>query len=253
MKRNLVIIAWIFGLQASLYSEAISQDKPWQASWIGAASAPGGENAPAVEIVSARYGVSGDPSRQVDVTEKLRLGVAGGSVVVSADNQTAGRDPAHGTVKTLELEYTVGGEPRKQSIAEDTRFNLVTGKEVQSDAKASAKNVNQWFCFRKVVTLDDAPGEAVARIAVDSKYWLWINGEMVVFEGQVKRGPTPNDTYYDHVDLTKHLRKGENTIAVLLWYFGVPIRAFIERWLGPLTLLFVVLLVAGFVVLKYLA
>ena len=40
-------------------------------------------------------------------------------------------------------------------------------------------------------------------------------------------------------------------VAALLWKFGVPIRAFIERWLGPLTLLFVVLLVAGFVVIKY--
>ncbi len=41
-------------------------------------------------------------------------------------------------------------------------------------------------------------------------------------------------------------------VAALLWKFGAPIRAFIERWLGPLTLLFVVFLVLGFVVLKYL-
>ena len=40
-------------------------------------------------------------------------------------------------------------------------------------------------------------------------------------------------------------------VAALLWRFGAPIRAFIERWLGPLTLLFVVFLVAGFVVIKY--
>lgn len=42
-------------------------------------------------------------------------------------------------------------------------------------------------------------------------------------------------------------------VAALLWKFGPPIRAFIERWLGPLTLAFVVLLVLGFVMLKYLA
>ena len=42
-------------------------------------------------------------------------------------------------------------------------------------------------------------------------------------------------------------------VAALLYWFGPPIRAFIERWLGPLTLLFVVLLVLGFVVIKYLA
>lgn len=38
--------------------------------------------------------------------------------------------------------------------------------------------------------------------------------------GQLKRGPTPKDTYFDRVDLTKYLRKGDNTIAVLVWYFG---------------------------------
>ncbi|MGB0322614.1 MAG: alpha-L-rhamnosidase C-terminal domain-containing protein, partial [Pseudohongiellaceae bacterium] len=68
--------------------------------------------------------------------------------------------------------------------------------------------------------LKKAPKKATARIAADSKYWLWINGEMVVFEGQLKRGPTPNDTYYDKVDLTPYLKKGDNTIAVLSWYFG---------------------------------
>ena len=40
-------------------------------------------------------------------------------------------------------------------------------------------------------------------------------------------------------------------VTALLWKFGAPIRAFIERWLGPLTLAFVVLLVGGFVMLKY--
>ena len=39
-------------------------------------------------------------------------------------------------------------------------------------------------------------------------------------------------------------------VAALLWKFGVPIRAFIERWLGPLTLAFFVLLIGGFVALK---
>jgi alpha-L-rhamnosidase len=73
-----------------------------------------------------------------------------------------------------------------------------------SSQKGSTKN--QWTCYRKVVNLKSAPRRAVARIAVDSKYWLWINGKLVVFEGQLKRGPTPNDTYYDQVDLTKHLQ-----------------------------------------------
>ena len=85
---------------------------------------------------------------------------------------------------------------------------------------AETPAVNQWSCFRKVVHLDSVPKQAVARIAVDSKYWLWVNGELVVFEGQLKRGPTPNDTYFDRVGIAPYLQKGENTIAVLVWYFG---------------------------------
>ena len=41
-------------------------------------------------------------------------------------------------------------------------------------------------------------------------------------------------------------------IAWLLWYFGAPIKAFIERYLGLLTILFFVLLIAGFLVLRLL-
>ena len=42
-------------------------------------------------------------------------------------------------------------------------------------------------------------------------------------------------------------------VAALLWRFGPPIRAFIERWLGLLTLTFVLLLVLGFVAVRFLA
>jgi hypothetical protein len=100
------------------------------------------------------------------------------------------------------------------------------GVRADADWKASWIGVaevaapNQWIGYRKTVRLGKAPEKAVARIAADSKYWLWINGERVVFEGQLKRGPTPEDTYYDQVDLTNHLRKGDNSIAILLWHFG---------------------------------
>ncbi|MFP6711032.1 MAG: VTT domain-containing protein [Rhodospirillales bacterium] len=41
-------------------------------------------------------------------------------------------------------------------------------------------------------------------------------------------------------------------VAALLWKFGDPIRAFIERRLGLLFILFCVMLVGGFVLVKYL-
>ena len=79
---------------------------------------------------------------------------------------------------------------------------------------------NEWNCFRKTFTLEKKPASAIARIAVDSKYWLWVNGQLAVYEGGLKRGPNPSDTYFDRVDLAPYLRKGGNTIAVLAWYWG---------------------------------
>ncbi|NNF80988.1 MAG: DedA family protein [Rhizobiales bacterium] len=42
------------------------------------------------------------------------------------------------------------------------------------------------------------------------------------------------------------------TVAGLLYYFGPPIKIFIEKYLGLLTVLFFLLVVAGFVAVKYL-
>ncbi len=41
-------------------------------------------------------------------------------------------------------------------------------------------------------------------------------------------------------------------LAALLWYFGPPIRSFIERYLPQLTIVFFVLLFGGFIALRYL-
>ena len=41
-------------------------------------------------------------------------------------------------------------------------------------------------------------------------------------------------------------------VAALLWKFGPAIRGFLERHLGPVTFLFFVLLIGGFIALKYL-
>jgi hypothetical protein len=89
----------------------------------------------------------------------------------------------------------------------------ITSPQVKNEA-------NTWICFRKEADIPKVPAKMLASLAADSKYWLWINGEMVVFEGGLKRGPSPDDTYYDEFDLAPYLKKGHNTIAVLLWYFG---------------------------------
>lgn len=79
---------------------------------------------------------------------------------------------------------------------------------------------NSWVRFRRDVQLETLPNEVKANICADSKYWLYVNGKQVVFEGGLKRGPNPSDSYYDVVDLRPFLRKGDNHIELLVWHFG---------------------------------
>ena len=78
---------------------------------------------------------------------------------------------------------------------------------------------NVWMYLCKTVNLEKIPDSLVAHISADSKYWLYINGETVVFEGSVKRGPEKNGGYYDSIDIAPYLRKGENRICALAWYW----------------------------------
>ena len=92
-----------------------------------------------------------------------------------------------------------------------------TAKWIWDNKSITEENV--WMCFQKTVKLNEIPKELVAHISADSKYWLYINGETVVFEGSVKRGPDENSGYYDSVDIASYLKKGENTICALVWFW----------------------------------
>ena len=106
-------------------------------------------------------------------------------------------------------------------------IGIFASAETKTDWKAQWINTercqsasNTWLAYRKTVSIDEVPATLTAHIAADSKYWLWINGRMVVFEGGLKRGPSPYDTYYDSVEIAPYLVSGENTLAVLVWHFG---------------------------------
>lgn len=91
---------------------------------------------------------------------------------------------------------------------------------------------NTWMSFRKIVSVNEVPEIVEAHIAADSKFWLWINGEMVLFEGGLSRGPsqadvwdrkekiTPANSWYETVNIKSYLKKGKNTIALLVWFWG---------------------------------
>lgn len=78
---------------------------------------------------------------------------------------------------------------------------------------------DSYVAFRKTFNLDQAVPSATAFISAVDKYVLWVNGELAVLDGSLKRGPTPYDSYYDTVELT-NLKQGENTIALLVAFNG---------------------------------
>ena len=93
-----------------------------------------------------------------------------------------------------------------------------TAKWIWDKDNLTDKNV--WMCFSKSVTVDEVPQKLIAHISADSKYWLYVNGETVVFEGSVKRGADENSGYYDSVDIAPYLKEGKNSIRALVWFFG---------------------------------
>lgn len=77
-----------------------------------------------------------------------------------------------------------------------------------------------WYVFRKTFDLKGNTETAKLKIETDTKYWLWINGQLELFEGGLFRGPAPKDGYYDIIENPGGLVKAENTIAVLVYFSG---------------------------------
>lgn len=74
--------------------------------------------------------------------------------------------------------------------------------------------------FRKNFVLNQLPDTATAYIAVDTKYWLYVNEKRVVFEGGLFRESLPGCGYGDKVELGPFLKKGINNITLLCWFYG---------------------------------
>mgnify|MGYP001215943353 CR=1 FL=1 len=99
-------------------------------------------------------------------------------------------------------------------------FAIACSAQVLTLPASEAVSPGMWLCYRMNLHLNDEPSDVELRIAADSKYWLWVNGELQVREGGLKRGPNPKDTYCDVLRGAQGLREGDNTVAVLVWYFG---------------------------------
>lgn len=74
------------------------------------------------------------------------------------------------------------------------------------------------FHFRKNIELDSVPNRLLVNISADNRYRLWVNGSFVV------AGPSRGDLLhwrYETIDLAPFLKTGKNTIAALVWNYGV--------------------------------
>ncbi len=73
--------------------------------------------------------------------------------------------------------------------------------------------------LRRAFVLKAVPKRAPLRIACDREYRLFINGRYVA------RGPAPNPpahASYDELDVSAHLIKGANAIALIVHHMGAP-------------------------------
>lgn len=82
------------------------------------------------------------------------------------------------------------------------------------------KTADQKLVVRKKFHIDSVPEMAEVYIACDTKFWLWINSVLVVYEGGVFRESINGCGYAEKVDIAQYLHKGENVIAALVWFYG---------------------------------
>lgn len=67
-------------------------------------------------------------------------------------------------------------------------------------------------------TLEYNGGKLILNISCDSNYAVYLNGQLAAF-GQY--ACFPYDKVYDSVDITKYARYGTNSLAIVVWYYGV--------------------------------
>lgn len=79
---------------------------------------------------------------------------------------------------------------------------------------------NQHILFRRVFEVNNVPQLAMAQISAETKYWLYVNDRLVVFEGGLFGESLPGCGYADSVDLAPFLHVGENVLTAHVQYYG---------------------------------
>ena len=80
------------------------------------------------------------------------------------------------------------------------------------------KNQHAYFYFE--ADIDTVPASVRLDIACETKYFLFVNGKMVVFDGGLFRESRPGCGYWESVELAPHLTIGKNEITIDVSYYG---------------------------------
>jgi hypothetical protein len=169
-----------------------------------------------IVIKKALYGVPGVPKKQVDVTEKIQAQVSTGQKKITGSNELAGRDPALGTKKRLELVYTLDGNVHEVSIPEDEVLDL-PGRKIGegralldlTDWKAESTD-NEGFTETRVAEFN-----LPKRIGKDERVYLDL-GKVEVMAQVTLNGKTFDTLWMPpfELDVTDTLKAEQNRLAV---------------------------------------
>ncbi|MEN6426331.1 MAG: glycosyl hydrolase [Phycisphaerales bacterium] len=95
-----------------------------------------------ITVEKARYGVFDDPNRTRDVREKVQRLVDSGESSFKVALMAQGDDPAYGIVKTLEIDYTQDGKPRRLTGTDPETIDFSPTPVPPSPAAVVRSNAN---------------------------------------------------------------------------------------------------------------
>ncbi len=110
----------------------------------------------------------------------------------------------------------------------NTSLKFERAKWIWHTSSGSADEYGEFY-----TELDYKGGALKLLISADTHYAAYLNGELCAF-GQYS--DYPYDKVYDEIDITGYARAGKNSLAVVVWYYGIDWAQ--TYYLGPAGLLF---------------